>query len=105
MPHDYFELQRHFCALYPRHDAPMTVEREGERKVDELGNCQIVPGATVPPWETNFMNGEVIIFREYTLPKKNVERERGEYDWEKEYADKATIMRDCWERPEKARGW
>ena len=34
-----------------------------------------------------------------------VERERGEYDWEKEYADKATIMRDCWERPEKARGW
>ena len=50
-------------------------------------------------------SSQVIIFREYTVPKKNVERERGEYDWEKEYADKATTMHDCWERPEKMRSW
>merc|ERR1711988_307890 len=84
VPADYLELQRHFCALYPRHDVLMTIEREG--------------GTTVPPWETRFMNGEVIVFREYTLPDKYAEKKKGPHTWEVGNAQKMEKLRPCWER-------
>ena len=51
----------------------------------------------MPPWETKFISGEVIIFREYTLPDKYAKKKRYDSTWEPAYAKKMTTLAGCWE--------
>jgi len=77
IPADYLDLQRNFVAQHPGQYRPLSIER--------------ADGSAVQPHEKCFVDGEVIVFREFTMSKnERVKPSRTEaFDWEIKYAEHA----------------